>query len=108
MLSSVVISQWTVSALPPAFAISATTCAPPSMLMSAIVTSAPSAAIRIAHARPMPDAAPVLIALLPESLPTIPLLLVVRRPHRSPIPSRRAHHRERAHNPPPSPLHPPN
>src|ERR1051326_4286546 len=52
---------------------------PPSSLMSAMTTRAPSATKRRAVAAPMPEAAPVTIATLPSSLPMAPSLSRARR-----------------------------
>ena len=62
-------STWTAVASPPAAAIASATCFAPAAFRSATTVRAPSAATRRAVAWPMPDAAPVMIAILPSSLP---------------------------------------
>src|SRR5271163_1519172 len=60
-------SQWTKRASPPASRIARTVCSPPSSAISATSTRAPSRAKIIAADLPIPDAAPVISALLPAS-----------------------------------------
>src|SRR5215218_8548948 len=62
-----VTSQPTKEALPPAASMSAAVWRPPASLMSPITTVAPSRAKRRAVARPMPVAAPVMTASLPDN-----------------------------------------
>src|SRR3990170_2314171 len=57
------------NARPPFLSISETTLEPLSGSMSTIETDAPSAANRHAEARPMPEAPPVISAVLPSSAP---------------------------------------
>ena len=85
-------SASTCTALPPAARITSSVGSPPvigSRRMSAASTSNPSAARRIAIARPMPDAAPVTMAL--RRLIRTPLLFVdcrnARRRVRRPLPA---------------------
>jgi hypothetical protein len=43
-------------------------CSPPASLMSPPITLAPSAANIVAHAQPIPEPAPVTIAIFPDNL----------------------------------------
>src|SRR5271166_3324643 len=64
-------SHRTNTACPPACRIALTVSSPPSRCMSATATLAPSRANTIAAARPIPDAPPVINAVLLSSLPAI-------------------------------------
>src|SRR5581483_1203173 len=60
------------TARPPADSMAVTVSFALSRLMSATTTAAPSAAMRCAVARPIPEPEPVTIATFPSSTPTIP------------------------------------
>src|SRR6266511_204856 len=67
--SGLVTSQKTKTAVPPCSSISRTTRLPSSSRLEETTTLAPSAANRIAPARPMPELAPVMTATLPARRP---------------------------------------
>src|SRR5580658_3870980 len=78
MLASSVTSVGTKMQSPPACVITCATCSPADLLSSAMTTFAPSAAIALAVARPMPVPDPVMSATLParRGIGVPPLCLV--------------------------------